>query len=132
MSIRRFSPAGEAPLRSSGRSWPVTRRPASPSIGRPRSSTQARSLHSGASRSARRTTRGAVYERSAALAVDLLDEVLPDPSFIPQPEEGVTYAEKIRPEDRELDWSRPPQEVHDRIRALSPHIGARGELTAAR
>jgi methionyl-tRNA formyltransferase len=71
---------------------------------------------------------GAVYERSAALAVDLLDEVLPDPSFVPQPEEGVTYAEKIRPEDRELDWSRPPQEIYDRIRALSPHIGARGEL----
>jgi methionyl-tRNA formyltransferase len=71
---------------------------------------------------------GAVYERSAALAVDLLDEVLPNPSFAPQPEEGVTYAEKIRPEDREIDWSRPPQEVYNRIRALSPHIGARGEL----
>ncbi len=71
---------------------------------------------------------GAVYERSAALAVDLLDEVLPNPSFAQQPDEGVTYAEKIRPEDRELDWSRPPQEVYDRIRALSPHIGARGEL----
>jgi methionyl-tRNA formyltransferase len=71
---------------------------------------------------------GAVYERSAALAVDLLDEVLPNPSFAPQPEEGVTYAEKIRSEDRELDWSRPPQEIYNRIRALSPHIGARGEL----
>ena len=71
---------------------------------------------------------GAVYERSAALAVDLLDEVLPNPSFIPQPEEGVTYAEKIRPEDREIDWSRPANEIYDRIRALSPHIGARGEL----
>ena len=31
-------------------------------------------------------------------------------------------------EDRELDWSRPPQELLNRIRALSPHIGARGEL----
>ena len=48
--------------------------------------------------------------------------------FEPQPEEGVTYAEKIGPADRELDWSRPPQELHDRIRALSPHIGARGEV----
>jgi methionyl-tRNA formyltransferase len=71
---------------------------------------------------------GAIYERSAALAVDLLDEALPEPSFAPQPEEGATYAEKIGAEDRELDWSRPPQEVYDRIRALSPHIGARGEL----
>jgi methionyl-tRNA formyltransferase len=75
---------------------------------------------------------GAVYERSAALAVDLLDEVLPNPSFAPQPEEGVTYAEKIRPEDREIDWSRTPQEVYNRIRALSPHIGARGELHGRR
>jgi methionyl-tRNA formyltransferase len=75
---------------------------------------------------------GAVYARSSALAVDLLDEVLPDPSFVPQPEEGITYAEKIRPEDRELDWSRPPQEVYDRIRALSPHIGARGVLRGRR
>jgi methionyl-tRNA formyltransferase len=47
---------------------------------------------------------------------------------MPQPEEGVTYAAKIGPEDRELDWSRPPEELLNRIRALSPHIGARGEL----
>ena len=75
---------------------------------------------------------GAIYERSATLAVELLDEVLPKPSFVPQPEEGVTYAEKIGPEDRELDWSRPPREIYDRIRALSPHLGARGELHGRR
>jgi methionyl-tRNA formyltransferase len=40
----------------------------------------------------------------------------------------VTYAEKIVPADRELDWPRPPQELHNRIRALAPHIGARGEV----
>jgi methionyl-tRNA formyltransferase len=71
---------------------------------------------------------GVVYDRAAGLAVELLDEVLPEPAFTPQPEDGATYAEKIRPEDRELDWSRPPQELHDRIRALSPHIGARGAV----
>lgn len=71
---------------------------------------------------------GVVYDRAAATALDLLDEVLPDPSFTPQAEEGATYAEKIRPPDRELDWSRPARELHDRIRALSPHIGARGEV----
>jgi methionyl-tRNA formyltransferase len=69
---------------------------------------------------------GAVYERAATLAVELLDGVLPDPSFVPQPEQGVTYAEKITAADRELDWSRPAREVLDRVRALSPHIGARG------
>ncbi len=70
---------------------------------------------------------GAVYTRAAEVALELLHDVLaPDePSFVPQPEEGVTYAEKIRPEDRELDLSAPPQEVVNRVRALSPHIGAR-------
>jgi methionyl-tRNA formyltransferase len=71
---------------------------------------------------------GAVYEQAAALAVELLDEVLPDPEFTPQPEQGVTYADKITAADRELDWNRPAQELLNQIRALSPHIGARGEL----
>lgn len=71
---------------------------------------------------------GDVYDRSASLAVELLGSVLPEPTFEPQREEGVTYAEKIGPADRELDWSRPAAELHNRIRALSPHIGARGEV----
>jgi len=70
---------------------------------------------------------GAVYARSADLAIELLDEALPEPLFRPQEGEP-TYAEKIGPNDRELDWSRPPQKLLNRIRALSPHIGARGEL----
>ncbi len=53
---------------------------------------------------------------------------MPEPSFTPQSEDGATYAEKIGPADRELDWSRPAAELHNRIRALSPHIGARGEV----
>ena len=69
---------------------------------------------------------GAVYERAAALAVELLGEVLPEPSFEPQASTGLTYAEKIGPADRQLDWSRPPEEILNRVRALSPHIGARG------
>src|SRR5829696_7468880 len=47
---------------------------------------------------------GAVFARAAAIAVDLLDDVLPDPEFTPQADEGVTYAEKISAADRELDW----------------------------
>ncbi|TMK26425.1 MAG: methionyl-tRNA formyltransferase, partial [Actinobacteria bacterium] len=69
---------------------------------------------------------GAVFERAARVAVELLDDVLPEPAFTPQPDEGVTYADKVTAADRELDWSRPAKEVHDRVRALSPHIGARG------
>ena len=75
---------------------------------------------------------GAVFERAAGIAVALLDDVLPSPSFEAQPEEGVTYAEKIRPEDRELDWSRPADEIVNRVRALSPHIGARGIVDGRR
>jgi methionyl-tRNA formyltransferase len=71
---------------------------------------------------------GSVYAKSAALAVELLDAVLPEPEFTPQDEEGVTYAEKITAADRELDWSASPDELLNRIRALSPHIGARAEL----
>jgi methionyl-tRNA formyltransferase len=72
-------------------------------------------------------TAGDVYGEAARLAPDLIDEALQNDSFSPQEGEA-TYAEKIGPADRELNWSRPAKELHDRIRALSPHIGARGEL----
>ena len=69
-----------------------------------------------------------VAARAAELGAELLEEVLPEPSFTPQPSAGATYAEKIGPDDRLLDWSRPPEELLNQVRALSPHIGARGEL----
>ena len=56
--------------------------------------------------------------------------MLPSPSFTPQEGEP-TYAAKIEAADRELDLSR-PEESLNRIRALSPHIGARGELDGRR
>lgn len=71
---------------------------------------------------------GTVSASAGELAAELLEHALPEPELTPQSEEGLTYAAKIGPEDRELDWSRPPQELLNRIRALSPHIGARGEL----
>ena len=69
-----------------------------------------------------------ISARAAEVGVELLEDVLPSPQFTPQPEEGITYAEKIGPADRTLDWSRPPKELLNRVRALSPHIGARAEL----
>jgi methionyl-tRNA formyltransferase len=71
---------------------------------------------------------GALYAKAAPLAVELLEGVLLDPSFEPQPEQGVTYADKITAADRALDLSRPPEELVNRVRAMSPHIGARAEL----
>lgn len=73
---------------------------------------------------------GAVYARAAEVAAGLLDVVLADPSptFAPQLREGITYADKIGPADRVLDLDRPADELVRRVRALSPHIGARAVL----
>ena len=72
---------------------------------------------------------GSVFARSAEIAARLLGEVMAAPSFTPQPDEGVTYAEKITAADRELDPARPARENVNVVRALSPHIGARlGDL----
>ena len=68
---------------------------------------------------------GDVYARAAEVAARLLDRVLADPRFEAQPEAGVTYADKITAADRKLDLTRPAPELVNRVRALSPHIGAR-------
>ena len=74
---------------------------------------------------------GSVFGRAAEVAARLVDDVLPEPTFAPQSADGVTYAEKIAPEDRLLDLTRPARELVNRVRALSPHIGARAELDGA-
>jgi methionyl-tRNA formyltransferase len=66
---------------------------------------------------------GEVFARSAEIAARLLGAVLPAPQFAPQPEHGVTYADKIAPADRELSLD-DPEDAWRRVRALSPHIGA--------
>jgi methionyl-tRNA formyltransferase len=69
---------------------------------------------------------GTLAARLEVLGADLLIRALDErPPFVDQPEEGVTYAEKISAEDRTLDPDA-PAEVNARIvRALHPHIGAR-------
>jgi methionyl-tRNA formyltransferase len=74
---------------------------------------------------------GEVFVRAAEVAARLLNDVLPDPVFVPQADEGATYAEKIGPADRELDLSN-PVDAWRRVRALSPHIGAWAELHGRR
>ena len=71
---------------------------------------------------------GSVYAKAGALAAELLEEVLEAPEFRSQPEEGATYADKLTSADRELDWDRPADALLNQIRALSPHIGARGVI----
>ena len=74
---------------------------------------------------------GGVYARAAEAAAALLERVLPEPSFVPQAEEGATYAEKIAPADRELDLD-DALDAWRRVRALSPHIGAWATLHGRR
>ena len=73
---------------------------------------------------------GTVFEQAARVAVELLDDVLADasPTFAPQAAEGVSYAEKITSDDRRLDLDDDAVALVRRVRALSPHIGARAEL----
>jgi methionyl-tRNA formyltransferase len=74
-------------------------------------------------------TYGTLAPRLQTLGADLLLRALGErPEFVEQPEDGVTYAEKIGPGDRTLDPAAPPEDNDRAVRALSPHIGARVAL----
>jgi methionyl-tRNA formyltransferase len=51
--------------------------------------------------------------------------------FTPQPPDGVTYAAKIEKAEARIDFSQSAEEVHNRIRGLSPFPGAWFELDLA-
>ena len=77
---------------------------------------------------------GSVAQRLQRLGGEDLVAVLDDnPEPVPQAEDGVTYADKITPEDRRLD---PDHEsaaaLVRRVRALTPQIGAYLELPDGR
>ncbi len=75
-------------------------------------------------------TYGSLAPRLEQLGADLLLQALDlGPggwAWEEQPEEGLTYAEKIGPEDRTLSGT--PEEQERVVRALHPHIGARQQL----
>jgi methionyl-tRNA formyltransferase len=74
-------------------------------------------------------TYGTLSARLQDLGGELIVRALDEhPPFLEQPEDGVTYAEKIGPADRLLDPARPAVELERSVRALHPHIGARLEL----
>jgi methionyl-tRNA formyltransferase len=69
----------------------------------------------------------------AALMLRALDAVERSTvSLAPQPESGVTYAEKIGKDEARIDWAKPWQQVHNQIRGLSPFPGAWFELPGPR
>lgn len=78
---------------------------------------------------------GRLADRLAALGARLVPAVLDrleDISPVPQPEEGVTYASKLTPEDARIDWSKPAVTVNNRIRAFNPRPGAWSSLNGKR
>ena len=78
-------------------------------------------------------TAGSLHDRLAALGAELLVQVLPElPRHLAQaraqPAEGVTYAAKITPQERWIDWSQPAERIERRLRAFDPHPGAQALL----
>ena len=79
------------------------------------------------------TTAGELHDKLASLGADLMVEALAELQAgtlhcRAQTEQGVTYANKIMAGDTRIDWSRSALDVHNLIRALSPHPGAWFEL----
>ncbi|WP_243357629.1 methionyl-tRNA formyltransferase [Fundidesulfovibrio terrae] len=72
---------------------------------------------------------GSLHDRLAALggemAVEALGMLATGP-VAPVPQDGAkaTYAAKLTKDDTHIFWDRPVQEVHNRIRAMSPRPGA--------
>ncbi|MGB0681650.1 MAG: methionyl-tRNA formyltransferase [Magnetovibrionaceae bacterium] len=72
------------------------------------------------------TTGGSLHDDLAAMGAALMVEALGKlESLTPQsqPEEGVTYAEKLSKDEGRIDWSRPAAELDRRIRGLTPWPG---------
>jgi len=66
--------------------------------------------------------------RAIVEALDRLGDLVPEP----QPDMGVTYAEKIDKAEARVDWTRPAAEVDAHIRGLSTFPGAWCEMDGTR
>ena len=80
---------------------------------------------------------GSVFAKLEAAGVRALFDALDAADagtleFTQQPEAGATYAHKITAVDRMLDPGRSSRELHDQVRALSPHVGAWLNVDGAR
>jgi methionyl-tRNA formyltransferase len=69
-----------------------------------------------------------LHDRLAQLGAELLVETIPD--YVaghilprPQPEEGASYAAKIKKEDGKIDWNEPAAKILNRMRAFTPWPG---------
>jgi methionyl-tRNA formyltransferase len=71
---------------------------------------------------------GTVAERALDLGVPLLAGALRGETVGREQVGEPTYAARIGPDDRRIDWGRPAARIVDQVRGLAPHIGARTEL----
>jgi len=72
-------------------------------------------------------TTGDLHDRLSRLGAGAVVEALARLDELeaqPQPDAGVTYAEKIDKDEARIDWTRPAGEVARQIRGLSPFPGA--------
>jgi methionyl-tRNA formyltransferase len=83
-----------------------------------------------------RETAGELSARLAGIGAALLVETLEritagglEPA--PQPEEGVSYAPRLRKSDGMIPWDRPAAAVHDHIRGMNPWPGSHTILGGA-
>ncbi|TNC49901.1 methionyl-tRNA formyltransferase [Rubellimicrobium rubrum] len=80
-------------------------------------------------------TTGDLHDRLSGLGARMIVDALarlPDLRPEPQPEAGVTYAQKIDKAEARIDWTLPAAEVDRLIRGLSPFPGAWCEAGAER
>jgi len=80
-------------------------------------------------------TTGALHDRLSAMGADLIVTALAQlPDLMPQaqPEDGVTYAEKISKSEARIDWTQDAQTLDRQIRGLSPFPGAWCEVGGER
>ncbi|MEM1232757.1 MAG: methionyl-tRNA formyltransferase [Pseudomonadota bacterium] len=79
-------------------------------------------------------TTGDLHERLSAMGAEAILRALRalPLAATPQPDSGITYAEKITKDEARIDWSRPAVEVDAQIRGLSPFPGAWCEIEGAR
>lgn len=82
-------------------------------------------------------TSGELFKAMADLGAEMIEETLLNldealKNAVPQPEEGITYADKISKDICKIDWSEDRKSILHKIKALSPTPGAWTELNGLR
>lgn len=74
-------------------------------------------------------TAGELFDEMAGIGAKALWDVMQklekgEIQAIAQDHTQATFAKKVTPEDGEIDWKKPVQEIHNQIRGLTPNPGA--------